>query len=360
MTSHAYDDKRVIPILAAQAGAIQPDKEGVYLNAEDVDLAIYDHIIVCLSGGKDSIASFLMLLDKGVDLSKVEFWHHDVDGREGSHLMDWAFMADYVREFALHFKVPLYFSWLEGGFEREMLKSDSLPMPHKIETPEGLITLPRDRAKPGTRLKFPQQSANLQTRWCSSAVKIDVGRRALNNQDRFKGRKVLFITGERRQESANRAKYNQLEPHLCDTRNGRTAKHIDAWRPILNWSEEQVWAIIERYSIIAPVPYRLGWGRSSCQTCIYNSPQIWATMLEHFPERVNAIAQYEKQFNLAISRSKKDVLTLAKEATPFIIDDREALQQAMQTQYTLPVVLQPGEKWQLPAGAYGHESCGSV
>ena len=28
--------------------------------------------------------------DPGVDISKIELWHHDVDGREGSALqMDW-------------------------------------------------------------------------------------------------------------------------------------------------------------------------------------------------------------------------------------------------------------------------------
>ena len=32
--------------------------------------------------------------------------------------------------------------------------------------------------------------------------------------------------------------------------------------------------VIERHRILAPVPYRLGWSRSSCMTCIYNSRRI--------------------------------------------------------------------------------------
>ena len=94
-------------------------------------------------------------------------------------------------------------------------------------------------------------------------MKIDVGRRALNNQDRFRGKKILFVTGERREESANRAKYNQLEAHACDRRSGRTARRVDVWRPVLHWTEELVWEVLEKHRVSAPVPYRLGWSRSS-------------------------------------------------------------------------------------------------
>src|SRR3546814_3829244 len=102
-----------------------------------------------MAGGNDSIASLLHLVGGGADLRRVELWHHDVDGREGSTLMDWPFMADYNRKLAGAFGLPIYFSWLEGGFEGEMLKSNSYSRPHHIETPAGLITLERDtrRAK---------------------------------------------------------------------------------------------------------------------------------------------------------------------------------------------------------------------
>jgi tRNA(Ile)-lysidine synthase TilS/MesJ len=54
-----------------------------------MDLASYDVIIVAFSGGKDSAACVLHLLDLGVPKHKIELWHHLVDGREGSTLMDW-------------------------------------------------------------------------------------------------------------------------------------------------------------------------------------------------------------------------------------------------------------------------------
>lgn len=326
-------------------------------SAPVVNLDHYDVIVVCMSGGKDSIACLLHLFDLGVDRSRIELWHHDVDGREGSHLMDWPFMADYNRKLAQAFNLPIYFSWLEGGFEGEMLKSDSVSRPHKVETPEGLITLPRAAGtKPSTRLKFPQVSADLLTRWCSSALKIDVGRRALTNQSRFNGKRTLFITGERREESPNRAKYYQLEPHKCDARKGRLQRHVDAWRPVLEWDENRVWDALKRHGVAPPVPYRLGWGRSSCMKCIFNDASVWATLREYFPGSLDEIADYEKQFDTTINRKHIPIMDLSRKAKPFEIHDVEALKQAVSTEYFLPVISK--EEWVMPAGAFVSAGCG--
>jgi 3'-phosphoadenosine 5'-phosphosulfate sulfotransferase (PAPS reductase)/FAD synthetase len=358
---HNYDDKVIVPVLGAQLGKPGSDKSdaGTYFNADDIDLSIYDYIVLAFSGGKDSWACLLHLIELGVDMRRVELWHHDVDGREGSGLMDWVFMADYIRLVAKKFGLPIYFSWLEGGFEGEMLKNNGYGRPHHVETPGGLLVLNRDtkRGKPRTRLKFPQVSANLQTRWCSSALKIDVARRAINNQDRFNSSKTLFITGERRQESSNRAKYNQLEPHACDRRKGRLERHVDTWRPVLNWSEEQVWDVLKRFGVVPPVPYRLGWGRSSCMKCIFNSATIWSTLYHYFPESLDRIAQYEDSFGTTIHRSKKNVIELAHTSAPLKITDKDALKQAMSDEYFLPVV-ESFDKWKLPAGAFNKTSCG--
>ena len=358
-----FDDSVVIPSIRNQILQGRSQAGGnVYFDAPEIDLSVYDRVVICLSGGKDSIACILHLMELGVDISRLELWHHDIDGREGSQLMDWHFMASYNRALASALGLPLYFSWLEGGFEGEMLKENGYSRPHKVETPNGLITLERDtsRSAPATRRRFPQQSASLQTRWCSSALKIDVGRRALNNQARFEGTRTLFITGERRAESSNRARYSQYEPHSCDRRAGKKARHVDAWRPVLHWSEEEVWDIIRRHRFAAPVPYRLGWSRSSCMTCIYNGPRVWATINRYFPKRAEAIAAYEDQFGTTVSRNRINVIDLGATARPFEVDDMEALEQAYSREYFLPVMIPPGSQWVMPAGAFGREGCGAV
>ena len=363
-SAHSFDDQIVIPSLQQQLSLFEMPAESpdVYFNAPDIDLDDYDYIVLAHSGsGKDSLACMLHLLDMGVDRTKVELWHHLVDGQSQESFMDWPFMDDYMKQIAAAYDLPLYFSWLDGGFKSELIKENSYSKPHKIETPDGLMTLLRDtrRGKPGTRRRFPQQSASLQTRWCSSSLKIDVSRRALTNQERFDGKKVLFVTGERRQESSNRAKYNQLEPHACDRRNGRKARHVDAWRPVLNWSEEQIWDKLREHGVIAPVPYRLGWSRSSCQMCVFISSRIWSTLHAHFPERTQRIADYEDEFGTTISRKQQNVVELAKQARPIEITDMEALQQAMSNEFTLPLFT-TSDKWLMPAGAFGTEGCGAV
>lgn len=367
-----FDDQVVIPALrqGVLAGFEIDNTQlnlpaNTYFEAEDIDLSIYDHFIVCMSGGKDSIAAGLRLLEAGIDTSKIEFWHHLIDPLEQSKtntgLMDWTFMHSYVDQLGAALGIKVYYSWLDGGFEGEMLKNNSISRPQYAQTPDGLLRFDRDlsRAKPNTRMRFPQQAGDLRTRWCSSMLKIDVGRRALTKQDRFNGKKTLFITGERRQESAGRSRYFQFETHAGDTRHGRLGRHVDVWRNVLHFDEAEVWQLLEKYRIVAPLPYRLGWSRSSCMTCVFNSPRIWATIAEYFPDRAQRIARYEDEFGTTISRNRINVLEVAHMAEPIKIDDPVLLRQAVNFDYSLPILLDEGEKWELPKGAFSAEACGS-
>src|SRR3546814_19920193 len=98
---------------------------------------------------------------------------------------------------------------------------------------------------------------------------------SIRNQDRFLGKRTLVVTGERAQESVARSKYQTFERHRTDTRDGtRKARHVDHWRPIHAWTEEQVWAVIQRFGIVPHVAYQLGWrsderrvGKEGVSTC---------------------------------------------------------------------------------------------
>ena len=129
---------------------------------------------------------------------------------------------------------------------------------------------------------------------------------------------------------------------------------------MLHCTEEQVWELLERHRIEAPVPYKLGWGRSSCLSCVFNSKKIWATINKYFPHRVRPIAAYEEEFQSTISRQRINVLDLSATAEAFKIDDLEALAQANTREYTLPVFTPKGQVWKLPPGAFSKEGCGSV
>lgn len=241
-----------------------------------MNLDSYSKIIVAFSGGKDSLACLLHLLDIRVKKSRIELWHHEVDGKERT-FMDWDCTPAYCRAIARAFDVPIYFSWKEGGFEREMNRFNQPTAPTWFETPIGLDTA-GGNGKPNTRLKFPQISADLSVRWCSAYLKISIADIALRHQERFNDTRTLFITGERATESAARSNYKTFEPHRADLRDGKSRRHIDHWRPVHAWDEAQVWNVIKKYRVNPHPAYKLGWGRVSCCTCIFGSPDQWASV----------------------------------------------------------------------------------
>jgi len=314
-------------------------------------LSNYDKIIIAFSGGKDSTASFLDILDAGVDKSKIELWHHDIDGH-GDKFMDWHITPDYCKKFAEAFDITIYFSWKEGGFSREMLRDNTPTAPTYFETPNG-IKKAGGKGKNNTRLKFPQVSGNLSVRWCSAYLKIDVCSIAIRNQERFDGKRVLLVSGERAEESAGRAKYLEFEPDRADNRDGKRQRHVDRYRNVHKWTEKQVWDIIEKHNIRVHPAYYIGWGRVSCASCIFGSKDQWATLYKIDREHVEKIIHYEKLFGVTINRTKS-VPELIEEGTPYNnINDGE-VKLALSNEYDKDIFM---KKWTLPNGAYG-ESCG--
>lgn len=221
----------------------------------------YDKYIVSFSGGKDSTAVFLYLLSIGIPIHKIELWHQEIDG-DGDTFFDWEVTPDYCRKFAQAFGVKIYFQWKQGGFKNEMLRENSRTAPTFFQLEDGTIgKAGGEKGKLNTRLMYPQQSADLGVRWCSSYLKIDVCSVAITNQKRFRGIRTLVLSGERGEESPKRVKYAIWEKDKADLRNGKKyQRYVDRHRPIRDWKEKQVWEIIEKYRIRVHPCYYMGWG----------------------------------------------------------------------------------------------------
>ena len=162
---------------------------------------------------------------------------------------------------------------------------------------------------------------------------------AINNQERFKGKKTLIVTGERAEESKSRANYLKFENHRSNSMT-RTVHH---WRPIHDWTEKQIWAIMQKHSVRVHPAYYLGWSRLSCMTCIFGNADQWASAAMLFPEMVEKIAQYEEEFEFTIKRTTS-VRELIENGQP----------------YTRAGPFKPHlyentfiDTWGLPQGAYG-------
>ncbi|MES2784359.1 MAG: phosphoadenosine phosphosulfate reductase [Pseudomonadota bacterium] len=347
------NDLDILEGLVASAVA-NPSGEDV-ASSPTPDLHQYDRILVMMSG-KDSLACLLHLIELGAPLGRIELHHHDVDGRHAepeSTLMDWPCTHGYIVALGKAFGVPVLFSHRAGGIEREMLRENCGSAPIVYTKANGdLVTLASDRCKQSTRLKFPQVSASLITRWCSSAAKISVSDRLLIHDERFRKGRTLVVTGERAEESANRARYAEFEPHRADNRHGRIPRHIDAWRAVHRWTRQQVWQIIARHRCMAHPAYYVGAGRASCMKCVFNSSNAWATIRVVDPAGFAVIASYEQRFGVTIHRTRS-VTAQANRGTPYAFEERwRAI--AMSREFTQPIFIDP---WVMPIGAFG-ESCG--
>jgi 3'-phosphoadenosine 5'-phosphosulfate sulfotransferase (PAPS reductase)/FAD synthetase len=314
--------------------------------------------VIAFSGGRDSTAAVLAVLDVGVPRERIELWHHEVDGREGGTLMDWPVTRDYCRRFAAAFALPIHFSWKVGGFEREMLRTDALTAPTRFETPAGdVVEVGGVSGTKSTRRRFPQMSADLNTRWCSAYLKIQVMDAALINQARFRHTRTLVVTGERAEESANRARYAVFEPHRADRRDSvRVGRHIDHWRPTHQWNASDVWALIERHRMRCHPAYEAGFGRLSCAACIFGSSNQWRTLADRVPSQFARIAEHEAAFGVTIHR-KLTVLERAGQGTPYAAATADAIARTQRETFDDPIIVAPGD-WRVPAGAVSGDAAG--
>lgn len=323
-------------------------------------LPSYDKYIVFFSGGKDSVACVLDLLDRGVKPESIELHHHCIDGLNGEAFMDWACTESYCQAFADALGIRLYYSWKEGGFEAEILRDESPTGAIIVEGLNGEPIRSGGKGAAGTRLKFPAPVADLKTRWCSAYLKVDVGDRVLRKNVRFMdGRNYLIISGERAEESAHRAKYKAFERYRAGNQhvlNRRIERNLDHYRNVHQYKEDRVWDMLKAYGINPHPAYHCGFGRTSCMVCIFGSPSQWATIRAYAPERFAKVLAYEKHFGHTIHMDGKSFIDiLADKGRIYEVEDGY-FEIANSKTYTQPIIV---NNWQYPSGAFG-ENCGAI
>lgn len=368
--------KRICPRVSGRKDTEYMKK--IYLE-ELLPLEMYDLIIVLISGGKDSIACYYKLMELGVPKAKIEFWHHDIDGGHPSRTMDWRCTANYIRSFAEAEQISRRVSWRKNGFFGELYRIGASELIEWVAPETGEIyqcppskkymecqklkvsaisEMENKLAEFGYRMKFPMKSGDLSRRWCSAYLKIMVADTVLRNMNSVaanltktrKDKKLLIVSGERRGESVGRSKYNEIEIH----RTNAVSKHhrtVHQWRPVIDYSERDIWEVLKRHKVNPHPCYRAGWNRCSCAMCIFSTPRLFAGIRELYPKEYALLCQDEKILGFTLD-NHCDLETYIGSADSCVYHgDKEAIQSLLTGEFPVESVYVKG-KWKYPAGAF--------
>jgi 3'-phosphoadenosine 5'-phosphosulfate sulfotransferase (PAPS reductase)/FAD synthetase len=215
-----------------------------------------DQVIVSVSGGKDS-AALMQYAIENFPKDKLVCVHAKID-------IDWNETLGVVQAQVKHYGLPLVI----------------VEAVDKAGNPKGFLsqlTSPRVDRKTGETKEY--QFPSMGQRWCTSMLKvgpIDKYARSLKGN-------VLVLIGERREESSQRAKLEAWRP---DVENSKTGRVVVKCSPILDLTEAQVWAIIEKNNIPTHPCYSWGVSRASCAICIFSSDKEILLAAKHAPEIV--------------------------------------------------------------------------
>lgn len=203
----------------------------------------------------------------------------------------------------------------------------------------------------GKRLKFPAKGGTHQGRWCSGSLKAAVQDSVTSNLDKTKENvKVLIVSGERRGESAGRAMYNEMEVHRTNAEK-KSHRIVHQWRPVIDYSEKDIWEVLKRHNVNPHPCYRAGWNRCSCAQCIFSTPKLFAGIRELYPEEYAALKQDEHILGFTLD-NKCDLDTFVGDAKSCVYyGDARAIHNLITGEFTSDDVFVKGE-WRYPIGAF--------
>lgn len=203
----------------------------------------------------------------------------------------------------------------------------------------------------GKRHKFPAKGSTHQGRWCSGNLKAAVQDSVTSNLEKTKQDvKVLVISGERRGESSGRSKYNEMEIHRTNAEK-KAHRIVHQWRPVIDYSEKDVWEVLKRHRVNPHPCYRAGWNRCSCAGCIFSTPTLFAGYRELYPEEFEQLKQDEEILGFTLD-NKYDLETFVGNAKSCVYHgDKAAIHSLITGEFNVGEIYVTGE-WKYPAGAF--------
>ena len=233
--------------------------------------------IISMSGGKDSLATRLVAIEKGIE-------HIAIFADTGNeHQITYDYLdylrektgpivtvkADFTRLFGVKTKT-IDKKWKKEGVSKEIRERAKKMLEKPTGNPFLDLCLYKTRF-PSTRAAF-----------CSHELKQE----PINDYiATLEYDRLYSWQGVRADESLNRANLPQWE---------RLTSDFIVVRPILGWSAERVFKMAKRHGIDPNPLYKLGCGRVGCFPCINARKEEIRIIADLFPEEIDRIRSWEE------------------------------------------------------------------
>lgn len=271
-----------------------------------------EHNIVSVSGGKDSTALLLLAIERQPDNLQAVF-------------------ADTGNEHELTYEYVRYLNdtvspirWVKADFSRQIARKKEYILTKWAE--KGVLTAAIERAATALvptgnpfldlciwKGRFPSSKAA----FCSEELKRNPIIEQVQMPLLDAGDDVISWQGVRRDESLRRRHLTEIEAKSTYA-NGATLWN---YRPILDWTAEDCFAMHRKHGIRHNPLYEMGMGRVGCMPCINCRKDELLEISKRFPEAIDRIRQWENAVMQASKRYGATFFSAANQGSNLTVEE---------------------------------------
>ena len=131
----------------------------------------------------------------------------------------------------------------------------------------------------------------------------------------------------------------------------KSRRIVHQWRPVIDYSEKDVWEVLKRHKVNPHPCYRAGWNRCSCAMCIFSTPTLFAGIRELYPEDYRMLRQDENVLGFTLDNDCDLDTFIGNAGSCVYHGDKEAIHSLVTGEFSVDSVYVQGE-WKYPAGAF--------